>query len=109
MNSFFQNLKKRWQITTNTQLLVIITAFALTGSSSVYVSEKIKLGVAHLRWFNDFWLTIIKWVFIVTPVYLVLLVVIGTLLGQGTFFMAFAKKMLKGIGRVFGVNGKTES
>ncbi len=103
MTGFLQNLKKRWSIETNIQLLIIIIVFALTGSSSVYVSEKITMGIGQFGWFNDFWLTIIKWVFIVTPVYVVLLVVIGTLLGQRAFFVAFAKKMLKGIGRVFGM------
>lgn len=103
MTNLFQNLKKRWNIETNIQLMIIITAFALTGSSSVYVSEKIKSVIGQGGWFNDFWLTIIKWVFIVTPVYLVLLVTIGTLLGQRVFFVAFAKKMLNSIGRMFGL------
>ena len=103
MANFLQKIKTRWNIDTNIQLLVIITVFALTGSSSVYVSETIKAGIGQLNWFNDFWLTFIKWIFIVTPVYVVLLVCIGTLLGQRAFFVAFAKKMLKGIGRVFGM------
>lgn len=102
MANFLQKLKDRWNISTNIQLVVIITAFALTGSSSVYVSEKIKSAIGQLGLFNDFWLTIVKWVFIVTPVYLVLLVTIGSLLGQRTFFVAFAKKMLKGMGKIFG-------
>ncbi len=106
MANFLQKLKDRWNISTNVQLVVIITAFALTGSSSVYVSEKIKSALGQLNWLNDFWLTIVKWVFIVTPVYLVLLVTIGSLLGQRTFFVAFAKKMLKGIGKVFGFGKK---
>jgi len=104
--NFIERLKDRWNIRTNIQLVVIITAFALTGSSSVYVSEKIKTTVGQSGFFNDTLLTIIKWVFIVTPVYLVLLVTIGSLLGQRTFFVAFAKKMLKGMGRVFGLGKK---
>ncbi len=106
MSNLLQKLKNRWHIETNIQLLIIITVFALTGSSSVYFSEKIKGWVEQLEVFSSFTLTIIKWVFIVTPVYVVLLVMIGTLLGQRVFFVNFAKKMLGGIGRLFGIGGK---
>lgn len=106
MLNFLQKLKKRWHIETNIQLLVIIIVFALTGSSSVYVSEKIKDWIEQLEVFSGFSLTAIKWIFIVTPVYVTLLVIIGTLFGQRMFFVNFAKKMLSGIGRLFGIGGK---
>ena len=35
----FEKLKKRWNIESNTQVLVILVVFAVTGSTTVYVKK----------------------------------------------------------------------
>ena len=87
------NLKKRWNIQSNFQLIIIFIVFAITGSTASYLSKPVTtfLGVTKE---NISWL---YWPFrllIIFPVYQVLLVLIGAIFGQFTFFWNFEKKML---------------
>ena len=86
-------LKQRWNVTSNFQLVLIFIVFAITGSTASYLSKPVTalLGVTkeNLSW--------LYWPFrllIIFPVYQILLVFIGTLFGQFTFFWNFEKKML---------------
>jgi hypothetical protein len=89
------NFKNRWNINSNWQLFVIIVVFAITGSSAAYLSKPI-LGI-----FNIFKGEVSNWIYyplyilIIFPVYQILLVSIGFLFGQHTFFWEFEKKMLR--------------
>ena len=92
--SIFEKLKKRWNISSTYQIVIIFIVFSLTGTSIVYVKHPILevLGIPdHLEW----WWKILVWVFIVFPLYYILLLIYGTLLGQRTFFWWFAKKAFK--------------
>jgi len=93
-------LKQRWGITSNFQLVIIFIVFAITGSSSAWLSKPFceLLGITK----EDFggWFTLIRLI-IIFPIYQVLLVAIGTLFGQFRFFWNFEKKMLKSMGLVF--------
>ena len=87
------NLKKRWNIQSNFQLIIIFIVFAITGSTASYLSKPVTtfLGVTKE---NISWL---YWPFrllIIFPVYQVLLVLIGAVFGQFSFFWNFEKKML---------------
>jgi len=93
-------LKQRWGITSNFQLVIIFLVFAITGSSSAWLSKPFceLLGITK----EDFggWFTLIRLI-IIFPIYQVLLVAIGTLFGQFRFFWNFEKKMLKSMGLGF--------
>ena len=93
-------LKQRWGITSNFQLVIIFLVFAITGSSSTWLSKPFceLLGITK----EDFggWFTLIRLI-IIFPIYQVLLVAIGTLFGQFRFFWNFEKKMLKSMGLGF--------
>ena len=93
-------LKQRWGITSNFQLVIIFLVFAITGSSSAWLSKPFceLLGITK----EDFggWFTLIQLI-IIFPIYQVLLVAIGTLFGQFRFFWNFEKKMLKSMGLGF--------
>jgi O-antigen ligase len=93
MNSF----KKRWSITSNLQLTIIVLVFAITGSTSAWLSKPICVGLGITRESFQFWFTPARLV-LIFPIYQILLVFIGFLFGQFTFFWAFEKKMLKRIG-----------
>ncbi len=95
-----RKLKERWGIKTNFQLSIIFIVFAITGSTSAWLSKvgcdfvgltKEDLGLL----FTPFRLILIF------PLYQVLLVVIGFLFGQFKFFWAFEKKMLMKMGLGF--------
>lgn len=95
-----KKLKKRWGIESNLQLAIIFIVFAITGSTSAWISKPVCLwlGIAV----EDFgsWFILIR-LLIIFPLYQVLLVLIGTIFGQFTFFWNFEKKMLKSMGLGF--------
>ena len=92
-----EKLKQRWGIERNYEVIVILIVFSITGSLSV------KLASPILAFFNitkesvgyGYWPIRI---FMIFPVYQVLLVCIGTLFGQHKFFWNFEKKMLSRFG-----------
>jgi hypothetical protein len=95
--NFFEKLKHRWKVTSNWQLIVICIVFSITGSASAFASAPVLklLGITKEMGLFTYW---ILRILILFPTYQVLLVVIGTLLGQHKFFWAFEKKMLKRFG-----------
>jgi uncharacterized integral membrane protein len=95
------NFKTRWGITSNIQLVVIIIVFAVTGSTSAYLSKPILhwLGLNKGDVSNGIYYPL--YIILIFPVYQVLLVCFGFLAGQFKFFWAFEKKMLRSIGLGF--------
>ncbi len=96
-----EKLKTKWGIQSNTQLIIIIVVFAITGSTSVYVTTPLfrLLGIDKNS-INIFIFYLLK-IIILFPVYISLLVGFGFIAGQHKFFSEFAKKMLIGIGLGF--------
>ncbi|MGZ2370699.1 DUF6787 family protein [Ancylomarina sp. YFZ004] len=88
-----QKLKNRWQIENNFQLTLILLTFSVTGSLSVMVRRPIfeYLGIDAT---TSLWVKIPMSILIITPSYQVLLIIVGSILGQFRFFWAFEKKML---------------
>lgn len=103
--TFFEKLKKRWQIQSNFQIVVILVVFAITGFSAVYAKELIFdwLGVDP-EW--PLWVRTIIWLITILPAYNVLLLFYGVVFGQGEFFWRFVKKS---VGRLFQLKKKQAS
>jgi len=95
-----EKLKKRWNITSNFQLIVIFIVFAITGSASAYLSKPFTNAIGITKEMLGFWYLPIRLIAIF-PIYQVLLVLIGAIFGQFKFFWWFEKKMLKAIGFSF--------
>jgi hypothetical protein len=95
-----KKLKKRWGIESNLQLAIIFIVFAITGSTSAWVSKPVCLWLGIVE--EDFgnWFILIR-LLIIFPLYQLLLVLIGTIFGQFKFFWNFEKKMLKSMGLGF--------
>lgn len=89
-------LKKRYDVKSNFQLLVIFIVFAVTGSSTLYVRKGIfyLLGITNE---TNLLLRIILYVLIILPVYNLLLLIVGFLFGQFKFFWEFEKKFISRI------------
>ena len=91
-------LKARWGIKSNTQLVIILIVFSITGSISLLVAQPlldyIGLDKTKLSPYT-FWPIRILIIF---PIYQLLIIIIGTLFGQFRFFWSFEKKMLRRIG-----------
>ena len=93
-----KRLKEKWGIKSNFQFIIILIVFSVTGSLAVWVAKPIlelvgldKSAVSPCV----FWPIRIAIIF---PIYQVMIVVIGALLGQFKFFWDFEKKMLVRLG-----------
>ena len=95
-----ETFKERWGIKSNIQLTVIFIVFAITGSTSAWLSKPFCMWLGIVKEDLEFWFTPIRLI-LIFPIYQVLLVLIGFLFGQFKFFWAFEKKMLKRMGMVF--------
>jgi hypothetical protein len=87
--------KSRWGITSNFQLAVIIVVFAITGSTSAYLSKPILAWFGLVKGEVSGWIYYPLYIVLIFPVYQALLVCIGFLCGQFKFFWAFEKKILR--------------
>lgn len=87
-------LKKRWNIKSNWQLIIICIVFAITGSTAAYLSKPLTNLLGITKENLSLWLYWPIRLLIIFPAYQVLLVIIGAIFGQFTFFWEFEKKML---------------
>ena len=88
-----QKLKNRWEIESNFQLILILLTFSITGSLSVMVRQPI-FEYLNIDASTSLWVKIPLSLLIITPSYQILLIIVGSILGQFNFFWAFEKKML---------------
>ena len=95
-----EKLKKRWGITSNYQLTVLFMVFAITGTASAWLSKPFCIWLGITKEDLGFWFTPVR-LLLIFPIYQVLLVLIGFILGQFKFFWAFEKRMLRSIGLGF--------
>ncbi|MES2576632.1 MAG: DUF6787 family protein [Bacteroidota bacterium] len=93
-------LKQRWGIETNFQLIIIFIVFAITGSASAWLSKPFCFWLGITKEDLGYWFIPVRLI-LIFPIYQVLLVLIGFLFGQFSFFWAFEKKMLKRMGLGF--------
>jgi len=89
----FEKLKKRWQIESNFQLILILIVFSITGSASAWVSKPFAEWMGLSSEMMPMWLFTLVRLIIIFPIYNLILIIIGTLFGQFKFFWAFEKKM----------------
>ena len=87
-------LKEKWGITSNFQIIIILLVFSITGSIAVVVAKPALNLVGLDKEVLSPWIFWPIRIFIIFPIYQVLIVVIGALFGQFKFFWAFQKKML---------------
>lgn len=101
-----EKLKRRWGVSSNFQLVIIFTVFAITGSTASYLSKPLVEWLGITKDNLTPWLYWPLRLIIILPVYKVLLVIIGTIFGQFTFFWNFVQKMLRHMGLGFLVKKK---
>lgn len=90
-----KNFKKRWDITSNWQVFIILLVFAITGSFAAILAKPIlsfleisKTSVSIAGYY-------LCYLILIFPIYQILLVSFGFIFGQFVFFWKFEKKMLK--------------
>jgi len=98
--SFIERLKDRWGIYSTFQVILILIVFACTGFSTLYVEELI----ARLFDFpeeRNWWMRILIFIFITLPLYNVILLIYGFIVGQFKFFWNFEKRFFSSIIGIF--------
>jgi len=93
-----KRLKEKWGITSNFQIIIILLVFSITGSIAVIVAKPVLNLVGLDKEAISPWIFWPIRIFIIFPIYQVLIVIIGALFGQFQFFWAFEKKMLARLG-----------
>lgn len=94
-----KKLEKRWIVQERWQIIRIFIIFAITGTSSLYVTNPILdlIGLSKENFSaSGFHLTlyyILKFIAIL-PFYQILLLIFGWIFGEYKFFLSFVKKML---------------
>jgi hypothetical protein len=91
MKKFWEKLKVRWGISSDWQVAVILLVFTLTGFTFLFISPYID-ELFGLSDDDPLWLKIVVFVLVTLPVYNVLLIIWGTILGQFKFFKNFIIK-----------------
>ena len=94
-------LKKRWGITSNFQIILILIVFAINGSFAAWVANPItnSLGLS-LETTNPWMFWPIR-ILLIFPIYQITLPLVGFLFGQFKFFWNFERKFLGRIGLGF--------
>jgi hypothetical protein len=92
----FEKLKKRWNIKSNFQVVVILVVFALTGSTTVYV-KKLFYDFIGITPDTGLWIKILIYLPVILIIYNILLLIYGFIFGQFRFFWEFEKKFFSRI------------
>ena len=87
----FEKLKNRWNIQSNFQVIIILTVFAITGTSTVYV-KKVIFDLIGMTAETHLLIKIPVYVVVILTVYNILLIIIGSVFGQYKFFRDFERK-----------------
>ncbi len=87
-----EKLKKRWNIESNFQVVILLFVFAISGSSTLYARKGIfyLIGVTTD---TNIWIKVALYILVIFPVYQVIFLTIGALFGQFKFVWEFEKKM----------------
>ncbi len=93
-----KRFKEKWGITSNFQLVIILLVFSITGSVAVWVAKPVLDLFGLDKGALSPWVFWPIRIFIIFPIYQVLIVLIGAIFGQFKFFWAFEKKMLVRLG-----------
>ena len=93
-----KKLKERWGIESNAQVIIICIVFAITGSVAAKLASPLTSLLGLSKATTNPWIYWPVRIFLIFPIYQVLLVCFGWLFGQFKFFWAFEKKMLHRIG-----------
>lgn len=88
-----KRLKKRWGISSNLQLFIILFTFSITGSLTLLIKNLFfqLIGVSSE---TPLYIMIPLYLISIPPIYWILLIITGSALGQFRFFYNFGKKSL---------------
>jgi len=90
----FTGLKRKWGIESNTQFTIIFSVFAINGSLTAWIAKPVFDWLGLTTEIIPAILLIPLRFILILPVWMVMLIIIGALLGQGRFFWKFITGMV---------------
>ena len=88
-------LVKKFHANSTQHLVIIFLVFALSGSSSLFISLPILKALSLEELISSYPLYIFIRIILIIPIYQLLLIIIASLFGQFNYFWKFEKKFLK--------------
>lgn len=89
-------MQDKWELKSFWQVIIVLIVFALTGSTVLLIKGPI-LDLISGGNEREWWMTVI-YILLILPIYNIILLCYGFLLGQFTFFWKYEQKMLKRFG-----------
>jgi formyltetrahydrofolate-dependent phosphoribosylglycinamide formyltransferase len=89
----FNKLQQKWKVTGG-QLFMILLVFAITGTTTAYITKVITFWVGFTDETNWIWKLLLRLVMLIVG-YQVILLTVAFLLGQFSFFWQYEKKLLR--------------
>ncbi|WP_297095816.1 DUF6787 family protein [uncultured Draconibacterium sp.] len=87
----FERLKKKWNLNSNFQVLIILFVFSITGSAALYVRKGV-FDLVGITETTSLWIKVPLYIVTVVPAYQVLFLLIASVFGQFRFAWEFEKK-----------------
>ncbi len=98
---FLQRLQSKWQLKSLTQVLLVLLAFACTGTTILLIKNPLLAFFGIERGGGQGALNTLLYLLLVLPLYQILLLAYGFIFGQFRFFWEKEKQLLKRIGGIF--------
>ncbi len=86
-----ERLKIKWGVKRDFDFVIILIVFAITGSTSAYLGKP-ALSLLGIDSQTAWYVKLPVYLIVITPIYQVLLLAIGAIFGQFTFFLNFEKR-----------------
>ena len=93
-----QKIRDFFKVKSNYQLLVVNLVFAITGSTALYLADIILINISFIENTSSKALYWSVRIFLVIPLYQVLLIFVATIFGEFKYFWNIEKKMLERLG-----------
>ena len=98
---FLQRLQSKWQLKSQTQVLLVLLAFACTGTTILLIKNPLLAFFGIERGGGQGALNTLLYLLLVLPLYQILLLAYGFIFGQFRFFWEKEKQLVKRIGGIF--------
>jgi len=92
MNKVIAFLKKRYQLKSSKQLVLVFVVFGLTGPITLAIHRRLINPIFGFDVDTPFYLKALVYVFVLIPLYHVVLYGVGCIFGCKKFFKAFIQK-----------------
>ena len=94
---WIKHLQTKWQVSLF-QCFIILLVFSLAGSAVVRLKTPILNLILPKE--SPLWISILTYLIVIFPLYQILLIFFGTILGQFSFFWDKEKKLFKAIVKI---------